>query len=459
MASIKITDIKIRERVRKDLGDIEGLAASVSQHGLIQPIVLDQDNFLVAGGRRLAAHMHLGLTEIEYIRREDLDVIEAKELELDENIRRKDLSWQEEVKAVRTLYNSRQDRLGKRGSNPLQEGAGYGVVDAARELDRSIGSISMDKTLADGLDKYPELEKEKNKSAAFKRLRRLEETAYRVELARRNTEVAEVREPTPGDDASDDATTGTVRQPIRKVGWKGRGLIYHADARDVLRMYQENSIDCIVTDPPFGINLFKEGQATGDARLAANQGTMYDDDPQTIMNMLDEVFMHAAKLLKPNGHAYVFFHMTRYEPTFLMLRKHFGTCESTPILWIKNTPGIGDPNRSWVYAYEPCFFINRGRAMATPQAFNYLKYDTVQKNKIHPTEKPVQLLRHLISASCVKGEVVLDPFAGSGSTLVAADQVGCRFIGVEQHEPFFRSTVDRVAEDLALEKKEETEAA
>jgi site-specific DNA-methyltransferase (adenine-specific) len=78
-----------------------------------------------------------------------------------------------------------------------------------------------------------------------------------------------------------------------------------------------------------------------------------------------------------------------------------------------------------------------------------LKYDTVSK-KIHSVEKPVALMRHIIEASAVKGELILDPFAGSGSTLVAAAQLDCRFLGIEKHADFWRSAVDRVSRDLAL---------
>jgi DNA modification methylase len=194
--------------------------------------------------------------------------------------------------------------------------------------------------------------------------------------------------------------------------------------------------------------MYREGAPMSSSKFAQSQGAMYDDNPKIIMDMLDETFGHCARALKPDGHAYIFFHMTRYEPVYLMLRKHFGTCEETPIIWLKQTTGIGDPNRNWIYTYEPCFWVNRGRMLVKPQPFNTLKYDTVSK-KIHSVEKPVALMRHLIEASAVRGEVVLDPFAGSGSTLVAAAQLDCRFIGIEKHADFWRSAVDRVSRDLA----------
>jgi site-specific DNA-methyltransferase (adenine-specific) len=451
--TIAITEIRVDNRMRKMFGNIEELAASLARFGLLQPLVLDAENNLIAGHRRLLAAKHLGWADIGYERLDAMDPILRKELELEENIRRKDLEWQEEVIGLYKLYQLKQEKYGEKGS-PLAENGGYGIEEAARELDRASGSISMDLALAKALYEYPELVEEKTKSSAFKRFRRMKETALRAEIAKRHQaedhgtltvdenaeefqEEAEAQEP-----------ASFLRQPIRKAAWKGIGLFYHADSRDVLRQLPEASVDLIVTDPPYGIGLFKEGSAMSSSKFAENQGTMYDDDPKTIMDMLDETFLHAARLLKPDGHAYVFFHMTRYEPVYLMLRKHFGTCEETPLIWLKQTTGIGDPTRAWIYTYEPCFWVNRGRGLVKPQPFNTLKYDTVSK-KIHSVEKPVALMRHLVEASAVKGEVVLDPFAGSGSTLVAAAQLGMRFIGIEKHQDFWRSAVDRVSRDLA----------
>lgn len=452
---IAITAINIDEkhRMRKYPGNIEELASSLARFGLMTPVVLDKKNNLIAGHRRILAAKHLGWPDIPYRYMDALDPILRQELELEENIRRKDLEWQEEVVGLYKLYMAKQGRYGEKG-NPLSENGGYGIEEAARELDRATGSISMDLALAKALHEYPELIEEKTKSSAFKRYRRMKETALRAELAKRKQGedhgqfVQDEEESEQEEGVKEEPTF--VRQAIRKAVWKGIGVFYHADSRDVLRGLPEDSIDLIVTDPPYGIGLYKEGAAVSSSKFAESQGAMYDDDPKTIMDMLDETFMHAARLLKPDGHAYIFFHMTRYEPVYLMLKRHFGECEATPLIWMKQTTGIGDPTRSWIYSYEPCFWVNRGRILVKPQPFNVLKYDTVGK-KIHSVEKPVALMRHLVEASAVKGEIVLDPFAGSGSTLVAAAQLGMRFIGIEKHQDFYRSAVDRVARDLASE--------
>jgi site-specific DNA-methyltransferase (adenine-specific) len=447
---MRITDVNVGNRMRKMFGNIEELAASLARFGLLQPIILDESNNLIAGHRRLLAAQHLGWSDIPFRRIDALDPILRKELELEENIRRKELEWPEEVLGLYRLYQAKQERYGEKGS-ALAESGGYGIEDAAREFDRASGSISMDLALAKGLYEYPELLEEKTKSAAFKRYRRLKETALRAELAKRKQDHTdhEVLDDTP-DEEEAPAPSGLQRQPIRKATWKGTGVYYHADARDVIRQLRPSSVDLIVTDPPYGIGMYREGSPMSSSKFAQTQGAMYDDNPRVIMDMLDETFLHCARALKLDGHAYIFFHMTRYEPVFLMLRKHFGACEATPIIWLKQTTGIGDPNRNWIYAYEPCFWVNRGRMLVKPQPFNVLRYDTVSK-KIHSVEKPVALMRHIIEASAVRGEVVLDPFAGSGSTLVAAAQLNCRFIGIEKHADFWRSAVDRVSRDLAAQ--------
>ena len=90
--TLPINEILSADRQRLDLGDIADLALSIQRYGLIQPIVINQEKRLIAGGRRLAAHQHLGRTHIEVVYRETLSVDELHELELEENVRRKEMS-------------------------------------------------------------------------------------------------------------------------------------------------------------------------------------------------------------------------------------------------------------------------------------------------------------------------------------------------------------------------------
>lgn len=108
---LKINDIKIGQRVRDQYGDMESLANSIKEHGLLHPIVVDADYNLIAGGRRLLACERIGMKEIEAKVLKDISERELRVLELEENIRRKDLTELEKSKNLVELAEIREQEL------------------------------------------------------------------------------------------------------------------------------------------------------------------------------------------------------------------------------------------------------------------------------------------------------------------------------------------------------------
>ncbi len=103
---LPIADIVVGERRREDYGDIDALAASIREHGLIHPIVVDDRNRLVAGGRRLRACAAIGMASVEVRTLGDLSDEEVRAIELEENLRRKDLTPYERSKNVVALVET-----------------------------------------------------------------------------------------------------------------------------------------------------------------------------------------------------------------------------------------------------------------------------------------------------------------------------------------------------------------
>ncbi len=89
---VKISDIKIKKRIRNDIGDIEQLKESISKYGLFHPIIINNKNELISGFRRLESVKQLGWYEVEVKTVSDLSKIELLERELEENIVRKDFT-------------------------------------------------------------------------------------------------------------------------------------------------------------------------------------------------------------------------------------------------------------------------------------------------------------------------------------------------------------------------------
>ena len=229
MKEVSIEDIVVEDRFRTKFEGIEELATSISAHGLINPIVIDENNKLVAGERRLKAHRLLKMPTILARTINELTELEKKEIELEENILRKDFTWQEEVAAKKILHELKQKIHGGAVKGHGTEGT-WGVRETSQALGQSLGSVSMDIQLATGVKAFPELLKEKSKTTAYKKLKSLQTAVLQEELAKR---------------------------------LKGKGIIdtpnvLLGDAVNEMSKLTASSVDLVVTDPPYGIGFDSE---------------------------------------------------------------------------------------------------------------------------------------------------------------------------------------------------------
>jgi len=116
---VLIGDIKVKKRIRKDMGDIAALAESMKRFGQISPIVISKNNVLIAGGRRLEAARSLGWRTINAVIAEIPDEITKLEYELEENIQRRDFTREETAEAARKLDRLKNPSLFRRILNAI----------------------------------------------------------------------------------------------------------------------------------------------------------------------------------------------------------------------------------------------------------------------------------------------------------------------------------------------------
>jgi ParB family chromosome partitioning protein len=116
---VLIKDIVVKNRIRQDLGDIVALADSFKRYGQISPIVLNQKNVLLAGGRRLEAAKLLGWQTINAVVMESSDHLEMLEIEVEENKYRKDFSDEETAEAEKQIYKLRHPNIIRRIFNAI----------------------------------------------------------------------------------------------------------------------------------------------------------------------------------------------------------------------------------------------------------------------------------------------------------------------------------------------------
>ena len=191
--------------------------------------------------------------------------------------------------------------------------------------------------------------------------------------------------------------------------------VIRGDCREVLRGMPPASVDLVLTDPPYGAGY----------RDRAGRSVANDDNLVWLLPAFEE----AARVLKPDCFCVSFYGWHRADK-FLSAWKAAGFRPAGQIVWAK--PYRSNARRRFLeYRHECAYLLAKGRP-PLPQAPipDVLPWE-YSGNRRHPTEKPVSAMRRLIGAFSKPDDIVLDPFAGCGTTAVAALELGRRFVAIE----------------------------
>ena len=217
--------------------------------------------------------------------------------------------------------------------------------------------------------------------------------------------------------------------------------LYHGDARDILPCIATDAADCVITDPPYGMSYVTNHRRADDPLRSPVQG---DED----LNALRDVMPQLDRVLANNRHAYLFAGSTMLAPTLDTVSATW-TVKNT-LIWDKGDAGsVGDLEAGYAVTWEAIIYASKGRRKLNgPRPRAIYRYDwTGTRDPVHPTVKPVGLLSWLMAKSTGPGELVIDPFAGSGTTLRSAKDLGRRAIGVELDERYCEIAVDRLRQE------------
>lgn len=214
--------------------------------------------------------------------------------------------------------------------------------------------------------------------------------------------------------------------------------LYHGDARDILPDLGRD-FDLVLTDPPYGQQFAGQGVKTAGANIRA-------DGARQGVRVARQVLFEASQLTKPDAHLLVFCHWESWPDFYDAVSPLFPI--KNALIWWKDRGGMGDTDMEYARDYEVILFGASGRrSIAGRRDGAVLKgFPPVGTDRIHPTEKPENLLRHLIRKHCPLGGSVVDPFAGCGSTLVAAKAEGCTAIGIEVEERWCEAAARRCSQ-------------
>jgi ParB/RepB/Spo0J family partition protein len=412
--------VKRDERQRRII-KTDDLLPSIKERGVMNPIIVTRDKVLIAGERRLATSIELGLRDIPVRYADSLTETELAIVELEENIKRADLEWQELVDAVASIHKlyCQADK-----EWPLRE--------TAASIGLTIGTVSMylqvHNDLADTRIKEAGTVRE-----AYNVLKRREHRSMGdalQELLETTATVVKPDIPSPQTSTSHNASSseGTSSGAVGEAPAKREPAplpILNLSFLDWVKTYEGPKFNLVHCDFPYGVNLFDGAQGKG-----AEEREGYSDTEDVYFTLLESFLLNLDKFMSVSAHLMFWYsakHRDKTEKMFSELAPSL-SFSTHPLIWLKSdNAGIAaDYLHQPRHIYETCSFAYRHKRQLVRIAAD--AYSSPTDKRLHPSTKPEPMLRHFMSMLVDESTTMFDPTCGSGASLRAADSLGAKTV-------------------------------
>ena len=411
----------------------EQLAESIRGNGLVQPIVLDANYNLVAGGRRYQALKLLGVTELFHATTSDPErpgfVLKGEDehstlsnilSEIAENLARQDLDWRDQLNLIVRAYRLATSEASVRGEEVLKQ-------DFALMIDVDYQELKAAIAIYEDVKANPErYETVSSIRGAYAELLK-ENARYVSSLAAKKTlPIA----PPPSVDSLDHEQPRGLHAPPREVSINLSTAFHHTDGLEFLAIHQGDCFDHIVTDPDYAIDV-----EVLNSNMEAAASGVHQPSVENSLRDLETFIELAYGSLKPQGFCVFFYDLDHHEKLQLLAKRVGFRVQRWPLIWKKPIcfptprPSTTSP-KTWSTLW---YAGNQRRHLCPPRTscvFECGSANTV-KTLGHPFAKPLDLWRWIYNAITIEGQIVCDPFVGCGSSAVAAIRQGLRPIGCE----------------------------
>lgn len=397
--SLDISTISVNrdERQRRDLPDIPDLAASIRQHGLINPVLVQRETLvLIAGERRLEACRSLGWTHIAAQYEDEILPTKLRALELEENCRRVDLPWKDQCLAILDYHRLQTSEDPSWTQIKTATIFNLSPTDIARKIGVAEEIVKGNSRVADA-PKY---------STAVGITTRAKERAA-------------------------EAVTESIKSMNKVVEPVKVESILIADFNEWSKTYVGPRFNFIHCDFPYGIGADSFNQ--GSAPLHGG----YSDTENIYWNLLSSLRDSLSRIASDSCHILFWFSMRYYQRTLEFFSTTPFTIDPFPLVWVKsdNSGILPDPERGPRRIYETAFFGASGDRKIVRAKSN--AFSAPSEKDIHMSVKPSIMLQHFFAMFVDQNTRMLDPTCGSGSALRAAEALGASHVlGLERNEEF-----------------------
>lgn len=439
---IKLSDLRIVARLRVTNSEVEShitrLADSITRfggfpHGLLQPPIVDGDNYLQDGWCRVMACKQLGWTEIPIYRRDALSVTDYQEIELETNIIRLNFTWQENVRGVCKIHRAR--RLNAVSNNQPQwtrEMTGELIGYSKQYIDNCMNICDMLDT-AEGWEKLKDCD---GITAAVRiLLREKEDALVRIKASRMALKPVITPDFIEQLLADDD----TIAPPVAtssaattdQIIDLSNTLLLGDSIRDVLPKWPPDSIDHCICDPPYGIDVEMLQQATTalmDVTRVAEEHTVEEN-----LDLISLMFPAVYRVLKPGGFFCSCCDIMNWQHLYDSAVKAGFRVQRWPIVWVKTSPCKNQmAYHNTTKNIEFVIVCSKQGIIPKPVLTSVITCANDEGKLSNPFYKPFDFWRMLYEWFTTEGQTVLDPFAGEGSSVISGGRLNRRVIAIEK---------------------------
>ncbi len=216
-------------------------------------------------------------------------------------------------------------------------------------------------------------------------------------------------------------------------------MLINWDCLEEMKKIKTESIDCIITDPPYRVISWWKPKQKGQPSwiLSKNDWKIFKHNDIEIKDYIWEFY----RILKQKTHCYIMINLINLEDLLREAKKVWFWLHNL-LIWEKNNK---TPNRRYMKNIEYIVFLRKWKAKKINSSdWQVLKHNNIIWNKIHPTQKPVALMEQLIKNSSLEWEIVLDPFMWSWTTGLACKNTNRKFIWIELDKWYFEIAKKRI---------------
>lgn len=492
--SLPIHEIIVENRQRQDLGDIASLANSLSRYGLIQPVVVSQDKRLIAGGRRIAAAISLNWTSIDVVYRETLTEDELYELELEENVRRKDMHWTERVLNIATIHQIKKRKAaldsqtwGQRQTADVLGLDGHASVNYSIRIAERLTASKTDPLwqcdsmmdawrtiMRDEIDRVNAELAQRQAQASLSVIEELPDVSDFVDFtppADEPPSIAELRNRArdkgyitlTDDERKTLYLSNPLNPPDQFEAYRDQRIAYLSQSANVIyisnmlikgdsiKYMRENDgcFDHVITDIPYGIDMEMLNQQASPAKAMRDIDTVLEEhDVDYNMQLIADFFPTAYGALKENGFCITWCDQMLWQYMYDHAIKAGFKVQRWPIVWDKSHACMNQSAQfNFTKSTEIAIVCRKGKAtLMSPQAKSVVSAgrDELCNALGHPFAKPERIWQFLADAVSYEGQLILEPFAGRGSGVISMLRMKRHVVGVELNENHYNALLENV---------------